>query len=367
MPPLTIMVKPVSGNCNLRCSYCFYTDVARHRETASYGVMSPQTLETLVRRAFAYAEGQISFIFQGGEPTLAGLSFYRTLLDLEARCNTRGIAVHNAIQTNGWTIDEDWCGLFREGRFLVGVSLDGTRELHDACRKTPGGQPTYDRILENIALLRREKIDYNVLCVVNELIASQPEAVFDALKEHTYMQFIPCLDGFDAPQSEFSLKAETYGRFLIKTFDRYEQCFKSGKPVSIRTFDNWIGMLMGRPPESCAMSGQCGNYYLIEADGSVYPCDFYVLDRWRMGNINNDSFIRLERSTIGTAFRRESLPVRDECRACRWGALCRGGCKREREPIMDGVPSLNRLCAGHRMFFEARFERMTALARRLQK
>ena len=176
---------------------------------------------------------------------------------------------------------------------------------------------------------------------------------------------IPCLDGFDVAQGESSLDGETYGRFLIATYDLYEKAFYSGKPVSVRTFDNWIAMLLGRPPESCGMSGRCGHYYLIEANGNAYPCDFYVLDEWLIGNINDASFFKLDKSPLVSRFLSQSVPLPQRCRGCEWLSLCRGGCRRDREPYQNGLPSDNRLCAGHRLFFSQRMERMKALAARI--
>ena len=361
MPAISIMVKPVSGACNMRCTYCFYQDVSEHREKRFLGTMSETTLENLVRKAFTYADGEISFAFQGGEPTLAGIPFYRKFLALEKRYNTRNLNVHNAIQTNGWGIDSDWIQLFLDGNFLVGVSVDGTQELHDRCRIDANGGKTYARVLENIGLLRENGVQYNILCVVNRQIAEHAGEVFESLKEHRYLQFIPCLDGFDGEKSEWSLDGKTYGQFLIETFDRYEAAWRQGNPVSIRNFDNWIGMLMGRAPESCALSGRCACYFLIEADGSVYPCDFYVLDAWKMGNINDTSFLRLSKSQIAEKFRQDSWKLPEDCAQCQWFSLCRGGCKRDREPVQNGCPSANRLCEGHKMFFEACEDRMKTL------
>lgn len=361
MPPLTVMVKPASGLCNLRCAYCFYSDVASNRATASYGVMSEATLTNLVRRAFAYAEGRLNIASQGGEPTLAGKDFFRLYLSLLRKHNTRGLRVQSAIQTNGYALGEEWCEILKAGDFLTGVSLDGTKALHDACRTTASGEATYDRIERNIALLKRFGVEYNILCVVRQQVAERPREVFDALKAHRYLQFIPCLDGLDGAKSAFSLDSETYGRFLIETFDLYEQAMRSGHPVSIRTFDNLLGMMAGQPPENCAMSGRCGNYYVIEADGGAYPCDFYVLDSWKLGNVNDVSFFTLAQSPVGEAFRRASVPLPQACKACPWLALCRGGCRRDREPFVNGLPSANRLCAGMKLFLEAKYERMREL------
>lgn len=365
MPPLHIMIKPASSLCNLRCRYCFYTDVASRRETASFGVMKEELLEKLVRRAFAYAQGEVSFTFQGGEPTVAGKDFFRAFLRFVRRYRTQGTQIHCAIQTNGTLLDEEWVDIFREGNFLVGISLDGTRELHDRCRLTAQGEPTYDLAEQKITLLKQADVAYNVLCVVNHPVALNGAAVFQNLRRHTYLQFIPCLDDFDGSRNEFSLQPGDYGRFLCDTYPLYEKAWFEGNPVSIRTFDNWIGMLLGYPPESCAMCGRCGNYYLLEADGSVYPCDFYVLDEWKLGNIDQASFFRLEKSEKGKLFRDQSLQINDRCRKCPWYALCRGGCRREREPLTDGALSLNRLCEDHFLFFETYGRRMETLARHI--
>lgn len=154
-----------------------------------------------------------------------------------------------------------------------------------------------------------------------------------------------------------------YGRFLIETFDLYAQSVYSGFPVSVQSFDNWIGMVLGYPPENCGLSGRCGHYFVIEADGSVYPWDFYALDQWRLGNIRETSLFRLDKSPLAVAFRKASLPLPADCEACPYHPLCRGGCKRDREPILDGSPSRNRLCAGHKLFFDARINPLCRLAR----
>ena len=371
MPQLTIMIKPASSLCNLRCSYCFYADTASHREHASYGLMSEETLEMLVRRAFAFGEDCIQFMFQGGEPTLAGKNFFRRFLQLlqqyASRPSTRPLRIVNAIQTNGYDLDQEWCDIFREGHFLVGVSLDGTRETHDACRISNDGESTYDRVVENIKLLEANQIEYNVLCVVNEYVGRQPGKVFDNLRKYRYLQFIPCLDGFEGSKMSFSLNSRTYGTFLIETFDRYERLFQTEERVSIRNFDNWIQMILGVPPENCALSGRCGKYYVVEADGGVYPCDFYVLDSWRLGNIHERSFFWFDKSEVSYAFRKESYNLPESCRDCRWIQLCRGGCKRDRGLVANGIPGENRLCEGHKMFFEARYERLKALAWSLKR
>lgn len=372
MPPLSMMIKPVSSMCNMRCKYCFYADVTRHRDTVSYGVMSMATLETLVRRAFAYAEGNISFAFQGGEPTLAGVDFFRNLISLERMYNVRHIPVHNAIQTNAFDLSDELIEVLAKNRFLVGVSLDSPKRIHDHMRIDAHGNGTYDTIMQNIKRMQAAGIEYNILCVVNSFIARAPREVWQALAPHTYLQFIPCLDGFDGEPEEFSLTSDDYKEFLKVTFDLYYAAYMKRRYVSVRNFDNYISILLGQTPENCAMQGHCGTYYLIEGDGGVYPCDFYVLDQWRMGNINASSFHSLAKSPTGNAFRAESHYTPAECRSCKWAFLCRGGCKRDRVPLVPAVdsktgekimiPGLNRFCDAYKDFFEYSYPRMQEIA-----
>lgn len=359
MPPLTLMIKPVSGLCNMQCRYCFYRDEMSRRETPLHEPMTLRTLENLIRRAMLRAEGELNLIFQGGEPTLAGKDFYRQLLLLEKKYRRADVTIRHAIQTNGLALDEEWCAIFREGGFLVGVSLDGTAALHDLNRRDRAGQPTAERVLDSISLLRREKIPYNILCVVTETMAAQAKQVFSALREHAFLQFIPCMDdGTGAPL----LTSRDYGGFLIDLFDCYEQAYHSGKPVSIRTFDNWLAMACGYPPESCAMNGHCARATLIEADGSVYPCDFYAVDEWYLGNINDTALPRLERADAAERFV-QPLPLPEQCRECPWLLLCRGGCRRDREPHSESIEGVSRWCEGLQLFFYQRGKRLHTLAR----
>ncbi len=364
MPPLTLMIKPASGACNMRCTYCFYSDVCAHRKMANYGMISIKLLEKVVRRAFFDADQYVSFVFQGGEPTLVGTDFYDALIAFEKRYNTRGLRISNSIQTNGLKLDDKWLRIFRTGNFLVGISLDGTSELHDTFRKDVYGMPTYEVIRKNIGQLRCTGIDYNILCVVNHYVATQAEAVFRALEEHRYLQFIPCLNTFEGTPSEWALQPGDYAHFLTVVFDLYEQRILEGNHVSIRTFDNWLNMLRGFPPENCGMSGRCGNYFLVEADGSIYPCDFYVLDEWKLGYIQKTTLCTLGSSTLAKAFVQSSLPVPPECRSCRYYGLCRNGCKRERI-AHDPNLAQNRFCADFKSFLDARYDHLIHLAQQL--
>ena len=179
MPPLTLMIKPASGMCNMRCAYCFYTDICAHRETANYGRMSTELLEKVVRRAFLYADHSVTFVFQGGEPTLAGTDFFDALLTFQKRYNARGLHISNNIQTNGLELSDEWLRLFHAGNFLVGISLDGIPETHNALRVDSRGKPTYSDILKNIDRIRAAGINYNILCVIKQI--KSIESIFSGI------------------------------------------------------------------------------------------------------------------------------------------------------------------------------------------
>lgn len=369
MPPLNMLIKPASGICNMRCKYCFYHDVSENRSQASYGRMSMETLEDLVKRAFDFAEYTCSFAFQGGEPTFAGLEFFQRLTELEKKYNQKKVKVQYSIQTNGTLVDDRWAEFFARNHFLVGLSLDGTREVHDAMRVDAEGKGTFDRVMKTAAILEKYRVDFNILCVVNRGVAQESKKIYQFFREKKfgYVQPIPCLDpiGEQPGQHEFSLTPEKYGYFLKTFFDLWYDDLKNGHMTVIRNFDNYIGILMGYQPEMCSMLGHCICQYVVEADGSVYPCDFYVLDEWKLGNIRDSSFWELGKSEKVREFIRLSQHVDEQCRACRWRQLCRGGCRRNREPFQNGKPVLNYYCSSYREFFEYAAPRLLEIKRQI--
>jgi uncharacterized protein len=361
VPPMTLLIKPASGLCNMHCKYCFYSDVTENRHIKQYGIMSEQTLETLVRKAFFYAEGSCFFGFQGGEPTLAGLDYYEKLLFYQNRYNRSGVRVLNTIQTNGYAIDENWAAFFAKNHFLVGISLDGTKEIHDVFRLDSADNGTHQKVLNAIRLFQKHGADYNILCVVTDAVAQNAKQVYQALKPHKYLQFIPCLDDLDGQAHHYSLTAKTYGEFLKLAFDEYYKDMKNGNYVSVRTFDNYVMILQGRMPEDCSMREGCGLYFVIEADGSVYPCDFYALDDYCLGNISHNSFAALAKSDNAGRFLRQSLQSDPKCAACKWHFLCKGGCRRHREPFADEKPGPNIFCESFIGFFDYAYDRLREL------
>lgn len=367
MPPLSMMIKPVSSSCNMRCKYCFYADVTSLRNISNYGIMSRETMQQVIRKAFLYADGSVSFAFQGGEPTLAGSGFYEDFVRTVRQVNVRGLPVSYALQTNGYELSDAFCRFLAAHHFLVGVSVDGVKDIHNGLRRDAQGEGTFARVMGNIERLRQYGIEYNILCVVTAPVAERAKECWQNLARHGFLQFIPCIDDFHGPAQNWSLTAEAYGHFLIDVFSCYEHAWRKGNPVSERRFDNYLGVLLGQPPEDCGMRGLCGLYFLVEADGSVYPCDFYVLDEWRMGNLNLTSLGRMAKAEASLKFREISRTLPSSCNNCEWLRLCRGGCRRDREPFRDGRSGENKYCAGYRMFFEECFSKMRSLAEYIRK
>ncbi|MCT4686040.1 anaerobic sulfatase maturase [Vallitalea sp.] len=370
MPPLTTLIKPASGNCNLRCKYCFYYDVMNSREVKNYGIMTEETLEQLVKKAFEFAEGQVTFAFQGGEPTMASLDFFKKLIIFEKKYNTNNIKVNNALQTNGIVIDEEWATFFHDNNFLIGISMDGYKDIHNYYRIYPNGEGTFNRILKTTKLFDKYDVMYNILCVVNKHIAKHGRKVYNFYKKQgfKYLQFIPCLDeiGEEPGKNPYSLTPKDYEIFLKNIFDLWYEDFVSGNGISIRMFDNIVQIIMGYEPESCDMRGHCSVNAVIEADGSVYPCDFYVLDEWKLGNVVDVGLDEIFKSERAVKFLKESINTDPECQNCEFYRICRGGCKRHKEPKIEGKYTKNYFCNAYKEFYKYTLPRFIQITRNIR-
>ena len=337
----------------MRCRYCFYRDEMSRREQAAYGMMAEKTADAVVEKALAYVggHGDLTMGFQGGEPTLRGIGFYRHLTDTVRALKPAGVRVFYALQTNGLLLDEEWAVFLKENGFLVGLSMDGTKDLHDRNRPDAVGKGTHQRVLKAAALLKAHGVPFNILTVVNRNTARAIDGIYTFYQKQgfAYQQYIPCLDPLGTARGgePWSLTAEDYGRFLIRLFDRWFKDRMAGKFLYIHYFESLAGILAGHPGP-CGMNGQCMLQTVIEADGSVYPCDFYALDAYRIGNILTDDFAVLEGRH--EPFLAASAGGLDACADCRYRPLCRGGCRRDRQ-MADGLGP-NYFCTAYRMFFD---------------
>jgi uncharacterized protein len=366
MPPLSVMIKPASSNCNLKCKYCFYHSIAENRLTRSYGIMDYETLEIIVSKSLAFADSTCTLAFQGGEPTLAGLDFFRKLIEYEKMYNKKNLRINNSLQTNGIVIDDEWAKFLASNRFLVGISLDGTKDVHDANRTDFSGKGTFKKVMNTIELFNKHGVEYNILTVVNAFNVRHINKIYNFFKKNGFLhqQYIPCLDPLgEKPGGHiYSLTPERYEKFLKTLFDLWYEDVSRGNIISIRNFDNYLGMMMGYPPEACGMLGVCNCQFIIEADGGVYPCDFYVTDEWYLGNIAEKGFDELKSCETARRFVEVSKYIDPACKNCVWAKLCWGGCRRNREPFISGKPALNYYCSSYKSFFEYSAKRLHRLA-----
>lgn len=336
MKQLSIMIKPASSLCNLRCRYCFYTDIASLRDVKSHGVMSVEKMQKMLQNLHSQLSpgDQITFAFQGGEPTLASLVWFQTFTEICGRWE-KNIKVNYSLQSNATTLNEDWCRHFAEHRYLIGVSLDILPQCHDENRVDSEGKGTYQRCLQAIELLNTFHVEYNVLCTLTRQIARHPQKVWNVLKEQNiqYVQFTPCLHTLaSSEKDQYALTPQRFAQFYNQLFPLWLADLQRGKYRSVKLFDDVINLMAYGVPTMCGINGICQPQLVVEADGSVYPCDFYCLDEYRLGSILENSLQELLDAALRSpAHRRTPLP--QLCHTCRYMHFCGGNCKRMQREI----------------------------------
>lgn len=358
---ISFLIKPASSACNMRCRYCFYHDVAEHREHAVTSRMSAETAHAIIDKALALApDAQVAFAFQGGEPTLAGLPFFRDFVAyVEAHRESQTVTY--ALQTNGLAVAADpaWADFLARHRFLVGVSVDGTKDIHDYLRPDAAGAGTYGRVTKAIGRLREAGVEFNVLTVLTGQLAKHPQQAFRFLMRERvdYVQYIPCLPGLGEQADEYSLTPHAFTGFYRVLLDQWLRELERGHYISVGLFDDIMGMSLGRRPVQCGMLGQCAPQFVVEGNGDVFPCDFYALDEWRCGNVTCDS---LEDMATCDAVRRFLAEPRRPCSACAtcpFEGMCHRNCKRLNIAYYDDA------YCGYREFLEYGYQRLAWAAR----
>ena len=344
------MTKPVGARCNLNCAYCFYLENPR---AARRGGLSAVLLERYIRETIDAQDGPvIRFLWQGGEPTLRGLDFYRLAVDLQQKYRPDSVRVENALQTNGTLLNQDWVRFLREQKFLVGVSIDGPEGSHDRWRRDSRGRPSLGSALEAVRLLRESEVAFNTLTVVHRENAAAPLSTYRFLRQigSTYMQFIPLVVHRGVP--ELAVSAEAWGSFLIAVFDEWLD-FDLGR-ISIQPIEDQLRLHCGQPAGLCIFSEHCGQALALEQDGDLYSCDHFVDAEHWLGNLKNRRLSELVFGEQQVAFgRSKSADLPRVCRLCPWLGRCWGECPKNRcARSADGEPGLNRLCGGYRRFFE---------------
>ena len=363
MKYLSFLIKPASSLCNLRCTYCFYQDVSNRRDVKSYGIMEKETMKTLIDRATEAVDedGILNFAFQGGEPTLAGLQYFYDFVHYVEQ-KTTNQRVYYSLQTNGILLDEQWAEFFKKNQFLVGVSLDGYESNTNYFRKDQKGKGSYEQVMKGIGYLKKYHVQYNILTVLTNRLAKHPQAFYKFIKDQNFpfVQCIPCLG--ELGQSDgFQLTLDSYVNFYKKVYDLWLQDYIHGEYRSIYLFDNLLLMLCDRPPQQCGMLGFCNVQFVAESNGNIYPCDFYVLDQYYLGNIKEQTIEEILKSKNLEIFIKEEKRSSPLCKDCPYWKICRGGCKRQ-----NVVYLTEKRCA-HRELLEYIYPTLSRIAYSLKR
>lgn len=343
MISLALLIKPVSSGCNLNCRYCFYHDISNNREIKNYGKIDLPLTDTLIKKALESDSKHIVFAFQGGEPTLIGLDYYEVFVSKVKFYNKENKFISYALQTNGTLLNDKWCGFFKENNFLIGVSLDGNIKAHNINRND-----TFFDVIKNIKLLETYQVDFNILTVVNKNNHHQIKDIYQFYKKQgfKFLQFIPCLPALNNKfhQDKYALTYNEYYQFLENLLNLWLSDFKNGNYISIRYFDNLIRRLNNQTVNMCELNDKCSITLVVESNGDVYPCDFYCLDDYLLGNIKMDSLNDLLESELMKVFSNDKIT--SKCLTCEYKMLCYGGCKRYREQ------GHNYYCPSYKRFFK---------------
>lgn len=348
------MLKPVGAVCNLACRYCYYLEKSKLYQGGQQHIMDERLLEEMTRQYLeAQTQREVLFTWHGGEPLLRPLSFYRKALRLQQRY-ARGRKVDNCLQTNGMLLNDEWCRFFKENHFLIGVSIDGTEQMHDAYRKTRDGRSTWHSVMRGIRLLQQHGVDWNAMATVNALNADSAVEFYRFFKDIgcQYLQFTPVVErDADGRVIDFSVGPRQWGRFLCALYDEWVK--QDVGHVFVQIFDatlaNWAGVV----PGVCSLSAMCGHSLAMEHNGDVYSCDHYVFPPYKLGNIRQQPLTALAYSEQQQRFRNmKTGALPSQCRQCQWLFACHGECPKNRFMTdANGEPGLNYLCEGYRQFF----------------
>ena len=306
------------------------------RQEFSLGVMTRETAAKLIKNVFSdlIMGDYITFGFQGGEPGLAGLDFFSFFVEEAKKAAAPKVRINYAFQTNGLMMNEDWCTFFKENNFLVGLSLDGDAALHNKNRTDNNGKGTFSRVMGAKKLLDRHGVEHNILCVLTSDGARRAKRIWDFIVRENirYVQFIPCLEPLgedgDSSKSLYALTSEKFYRFYKDLFPHWKREAQKGNLIVIRLFEDLAALMLFGRPITCGVSGRCSPQIVVEADGSVHPCDFYVLDEYRVGNLSEQSLQEVFEAVVKSGFIQEGAQMPEWCKACVHNSWCRGGCKR---------------------------------------
>lgn len=367
--PLYVMLKPAGAHCNLACKYCYYLEKNNLYQNTPRHLMSDEMLEQFTREYIeAQTMPQVLFTWHGGEPLMRSIDFYKKALALQKKY-AHGKQIDNVIQTNGTLLTDEWCEFFAQNHWLVGISIDGPQEYHDHYRVTPAGKPSWEKVMQGISLLKKHRVEWNAMAVVNAYNAEHPLEFYHFFRDNgcQYLQFTPIVerltehedgrtlaslaDDREIPLADASVTPAQWGNFLCTIFDDWVR-HDVGK-MFVEIFDctlaNWMGVL----PGICAYSKECGHAGVMEHNGDVYSCDHFVFPEYKLGNIRDKSLIDMlygEKQQAFSRLKHTSLPR--QCKECDMEFACHGECPKNRfEKDKYGEPGLNYLCQGYYQYY----------------
>lgn len=363
------MWKTVSEDCNLACDYCYYSRVG--------GTIGPKVnriesslLEKFIREYMDFCQGQASFAWQGGEPLLAGLDFFKEVVSLQAKFSKPNTVISNSLQTNATLVNQEWAAFFKQYNFFIGVSLDGPKDVHDARRVTRAGVGSFDRVMRGIDILREAHVDFNILTVIHEgNVHRAPELMtFYEKESFRFVQFIPAMD-FRAQetskQARYLINDHEYGDFLCSVFDVW---YNEGEPnTSVRFFDNMLAVYLHQEAELCIHRKACPTTLILEQNGDAFPCDFYISEEYKVGNVGVDSLTDILGHLVYKKFLSMKPTLPEKCVSCEFVRLCHGGCPRNRTWNDTGQDvDVDYFCESYLQVYRYAHGRMSSLAERVR-
>lgn len=352
MKPFSLLVKPASADCNLRCDYCFYLGKCALYPQADRHRMSDKVMRRMISSFLATEQAQYNFGWQGGEPTLMGLDFFRKVINSQKEFGRSGAQVSNGLQTNATLITDEWAGHFAEHNFLIGVSIDGPPAIHNRFRTYTDGRGAHAQVMKGLASLKRHGVECNVLTLVSRANVDRPRDIYHYLCDigALYQQYIECVE-FDKDWNllPFAINGREWGDFMCAVYDEWTKA--DTRRVSVRLFDTILTMMVEGVANCCTMGHDCRQYLVVEHNGDVYPCDFYVQSDLKLGNVMEDSWAELQASPLYERFGQRKSHRHAACETCPYLKFCAGCCPKNR-PTMGRDPTrLSVLCEGWKQFY----------------
>lgn len=352
MQSISLLLKPISGVCNLACTYCFYRRVQSVYPEMQTKMNLP-VAEKVFRKTLLADAPFNSFCWQGGEPTLMGLDFFRDVVALQKKYARPGQVIENSLQTNGLLLDEKWCEFLRQENFLVGISLDGPAAIHDYYRQDNAQRGTFAGVMRSIGLMKKHDVQFNILCLLTDRNIKLPVELYNFFRSHDFkfLQFINCYerDCASGALKEVSVRGKETGEFYIQLFDEWFK--KDFFNVSVRFFEDILLYLVDGVKASCCYSKECNSYLVVEHNGDCYPCDFFVSGEWKIGNLADGDISTIMNTPLRARFASLKADVPEECRGCRIAPFCRGDCTRFRYLPEAGYKNLSEYCIAIQMVY----------------